>query len=209
MSKLDELEWRFRNINEIEAFLLAIFSISTFGIGKLIYSIIKGYPLYYSLLAVLFTLIAATIAVVPHEFAHRQVARKYGCFSRFTLSFSGFLATSIINLFGLAIVFFSGYTLISCNFFRTNKKLDGITATAGPATNLVISAIFYILASLFLPSLAGILFFYIAMFNSAVAFFNLLPFWVLDGMKIMRWNVKIWAAMIAASLVLMYLTDVL
>jgi hypothetical protein len=47
------------------------------------------------------------------------------------------------------------------------------------------------------------------MFNSAVAFFNLLPFWVLDGMKIMRWNVKIWAAMIAASLVLMYLTGVL
>ncbi|MCY0882538.1 MAG: peptidase M50 [Acidianus infernus] len=209
MSKLDELEWRFRNINEVVAFLLAIFSISTFGIGELIYGIIKGYPLYFSLLIVLFTLIAATIAVIPHELAHRQVARKYGCFSRFSLSFSGFLATSIINLFGLAIVFFSGYTLISCNFFRANKKLDGIIATAGPATNLVISAIFYLLAYLFSQSLVGLLFFYIAMFNSVVAFFNLLPFWVLDGMKIMRWNVKIWAVMIALSLVLMYLTRVL
>ncbi|BDC19456.1 site-2 protease family protein [Acidianus sp. HS-5] len=209
MSKLDELELRFRDINEIESFLLAIFSITTFGIGKLIYSIITGQSLYYSLIAALFTLIAATIAVVPHEFAHRQVARKYGCFSRFTLSFSGFLATSIINLFGIAIVFFSGYTLISCNFFRANKKLDGITAAAGPATNLIVSAIFYVLATLFFPSLAGILFFYIAMFNSAVAFFNLLPFWVLDGAKIMRWDIKIWVLMIAVSLIMMVLTGVL
>lgn len=208
LSKLDELEWRFKNINEILAFLLAIFSISTFGIGELINLTLRGYPLYFSLTLALFILIAATIAVVTHEFAHRQVARKYGCFSRFALSFSGFLATSMINFFGLAIVFFSGYTLISCSFFKMNRRLDGIIAAAGPLTNLVISATFYILTLLFSPSLIGRLFLYIAMFNSAVAFFNLLPFWVLDGMKVMRWDVKVWAVMVAASLVLMFLTGV-
>ena len=125
------------------------------------------------------------------------------------MSFSGFLATTIINLFGLAIVFFSGYTLISCSRFRANMKFNGITAAAGPATNLAVSMIFYILARLFLSSLVGLLFFYIAMFNSAIAFFNLLPFWILDGAKIMRWDIKIWAIMIAVSLLMMFFTGVL
>jgi Peptidase family M50. len=200
LSWLREWEWRFSNLGEIESFLLAIFSIAVKGVSLYLTGEFIGY-------AILAAIIAATIAVVPHELAHRQSARRYGCYSRFTLNFTGFLATTIINLlpvFGL--VFFSGYTLISCRFFSADRRVEGVTAAAGPATNLAIAILFYLGALLASNPLLSFFLFQISAFNSAVAFFNLLPFWVLDGLKIFRWNVGVWIALIAISLVLMFIT---
>ncbi|MEM4746440.1 MAG: M50 family metallopeptidase [Metallosphaera sp.] len=204
MSWIGKWEWRFNNLNETESFLLAIFSIAVKGIS--IYAISRLFGI-----GILAALIAATIAVLPHELAHRQTARRYGCYSRFTLSFTGFLFTTVINLlpfFGL--VFFSGYTLISCRFFASDKRIEGITAAAGPLTNILISAVFYFLVIINLPiinhSIIEIFFLIISGFNAVVAFFNLLPFWILDGLKVLRWNAVVWVFLIASSVILMYLT---
>ncbi|QKQ99755.1 peptidase M50 [Metallosphaera tengchongensis] len=196
MSWLREWEWRFSRLGEVESFALAILSIA-----------VKGITLYHAGLGIAIAVLAATIAIVPHELAHRQTARQYGCYSRFTLNFTGFLFTTIINLlpfFGL--VFFSGYTLISCRFFSADKRIDGITAAAGPITNLVISALFLALAAFTPNFLLSFIFQTIAGFNAVVGFFNLLPFWILDGLKVFRWNVVVWVILIAMSLVMMFLT---
>ena len=71
MSFLDELEWRFRNINEAVSFILAILSL---GIVYIRPSYISSNPVLF----VLIPIATATIAIVPHEIAHRQSARNYG-----------------------------------------------------------------------------------------------------------------------------------
>jgi Zn-dependent protease len=221
---LDELEWRFRNLSEPTSFLLAILSIA-----------VKAIPLYFIISRPLAPFVipavitAAVIAVIPHELAHRQMARRYGCFSRFTVSFTGFLTTTVINIlpvFGLVffsgytllinilpvfgLVFFSGYTLLSCRFFSTNREIEGKSAAVGPATNLAISILTYILATYILAlttsGLASFFLFYISAFNAVVAFFNLLPFWILDGLKVFRWNIGAWIAMIIAAVAMMIFT---
>ncbi|AWR98287.1 peptidase M50 [Acidianus sulfidivorans JP7] len=215
MSLIERLEYKFQNLNEVLAFILAIFSIAILAVNRVIYyGLIKGEPINstFILLYVGFPIIAATVAIVPHELAHRQVARRYGCLSRFTLSFSGFLATTLINLIAFfGLVFFSGYTLISCVFSMHDRKLDGVTAAAGPITNIGISILSYIIATTIPASsisslLIAYLFYYIAEFNAVVAFFNLLPFWVLDGLKVFRWNIAIWGVLIVISLILLFLT---
>jgi len=200
LTKLEEWDWRFRNLNEVESFLLAIFSIA-----------VKAIPLYfllpsYSVLVIPAVILAATIAVIPHELAHRQYARKYGCLSRFTLNFTGFLLTTIINIlpfFGL--FFLSGYTAISCRFFSVNKEIEGKSAAVGPLTNIVISVLSFLLIG-YVPLIVAFFLYEIAAFNAVVAFFNLLPFWILDGLKVFRWNIGIWIVMIAISVILMYFT---
>nr|WP_252896479.1 M50 family metallopeptidase [Metallosphaera hakonensis] len=180
MSWLREWEWRFSRLNEVESFLLAILSIAIKGVSLYIFSRFFG-------IGILAAVVAATIAVVPHELAHRQSARRYGCYSRFTLNFTGFLFTTIINLlpfFGL--VFFSGYTSISCRFFSADKRIEGITAAAGPSTNIAISVLFLLLTIFTGNPLLAFFFQVISGFNAVVAFFNLLPFWILDGLKVFK-----------------------
>ena len=41
---------------------------------------------------------------------------------------------------------------------------------------------------------------YGALINASLGFFNLIPFWVLDGAKVVRWSWKVWLLMFAISL---------
>lgn len=208
MSYINYLEWRFKNLNEGLSFLLAILSLAVAFIG----------PRYFHLggsaiiTGALIPIITATTAIVPHEIAHRQTARNYGCGSRFILSFKGFIVTLLINLlsgitgFG-ALVFVSGYTGIFCRFGLMGKDVEGKTAFAGPATNLSI-AILSLLLFYTLP-ITNIYIGYILLelfaFNSYVAFFNLFPVPPLDGQKVMMWNKGIWIAAFIFALILTFM----
>jgi len=208
LSYIDYLEWRFRNLNEGLSFLLAILSLAVAFIG----------PKYFHLggsaiiTGVLIPIITATIAVVPHEIAHRQAARSYGCDSRFILSFKWFIITLLINLisgltgFG-ALVFVSGFTGIFCRFGLMSKEVEGKTALAGPATNLIIALISLLL--LFTLPIKNIYIVYLLYeafeFNSYVAFFNLIPIPPFDGQKVMRWNIGVWGASIVFALILTFI----
>ena len=202
------MEWRFRNLNEGLSFLLAILSLSVAFIGPNHFHsrgsvIITG---------VFIPIITATIAIVPHEIAHRQTARNYGCNSRFILSFKGFIVTLLINLisgitgFGF-LVFVSGFTGIFCRFGLLSKDIEGKTAFAGPVTNLAI-AIISLLLLFTLPSVniyIAYLLFELFAFNSYVAFFNLIPIPPLDGQKVMKWNVGIWGVALILALILAFI----
>ena len=85
-----------------------------------------------------------------------------------------------------------------------SKRENGIISLAGPAINILFCLIFA--AVLALPA-AGIqlaqLVLLIARFgmqiNAFLAFFNLIPLFILDGAKVMHWNFWIWLAAIAVS----------
>ncbi|WP_338600798.1 site-2 protease family protein [Sulfolobus tengchongensis] len=197
------LEWKYANLNEILAFLLAALSLAVAYIPFASPILILINPLRF----VIIPYAVALLAIIPHEIGHRQAARRYGCFSRFTLSFVGFWTTLILNLIGSFIgilVFFAGYTSISCGF-RFNRDIEGRTALAGPLTNIVLGFIGLIGESIIHYGLALAFFSDLARFNFWVAFFNLLPFWVLDGLKIFRWNMIIWSILIVLAFALVFL----
>ncbi|BBG27085.1 hypothetical protein [Sulfuracidifex tepidarius] len=221
MIKLKELEYHYANINEALAFLLASLSLAVAYIVEApsVFSVVKN-PLY-SIILILIPIVVGVLTIVPHELAHRQMARRFGCGSRFILSFRGFLITLLINLFHFItgfLVFFSGYTGINCYFGGNfDTKIQGKTAAAGPATNIAISVvsivIFYLLIFIEPHNLirTNIGFFFVEQFflelsnfNAYVAFFNLIPFWVLDGLKIIRWDIKVWIALLIPSLILTF-----
>ncbi|WP_052883289.1 site-2 protease family protein [Thermoproteus tenax] len=189
------MEWgaRLYYLGEGAAFLLAILSVAV--------AYLWNYwdPIY----GVLLPTIAVAIAIVPHELAHRQAARSMGCLSRFVLWPTGFLTTLILNgivgfIAGGPILFISGYTAISC--YRYGTSQEGLISLAGPATNIAISALSLIL----LHAVTGWSVFlqYLSRLNAFVAFFNLLPLGVLDGAKIFKWNIAVWAGMLALSVLL-------
>lgn len=79
-----------------------------------------------------------------------------------------------------------------------DKEIAGKTALAGPLTNLFLSIV-SIPFTLYFPSSIA---WYSAAFNAWIAFFNLIPFGMMDGLKVFRWNKLIWAAAFIVSLIL-------
>lgn len=188
------LSHRLYGTGEAVAFLLAILSVAVaflFNFSRPV----EG---------VLLPTLAFAIAIIPHELAHRQTARTRGCLSRFMLYPQGFLATLTVNLAMGALthgplLFLSGYTFISCPGYT--REDEGLISLAGPLTNIAISLIS--LSLLYFVYLNNLLYYYFILIsmklNSFVAFFNLLPLGPLDGAKIFRWNIALWAVAIAAS----------
>ena len=84
-----------------------------------------------------------------------------------------------------------------------------IVMLAGPLSNIILSAIFYIGSHIFLKIIwigwlhyvLGVL----ASLNAFIAFFNLLPFGALDGRKIIAWSPARWATAFAVSIILLIL----
>ncbi len=222
MIKLKEMEYHYANINEALAFLLASLSLAVAYIVEAPFEFSRRESPIYFIIAVLIPIVVGVLTIIPHELAHRQMARRFGCGSRFILSFRGFLITLLINIFHFLtgfFVFFSGYTGINCYFGGNfDAKIQGKTAAAGPATNILISVVstaIYYLLPLIVPSavvqhsigffLVEIFFLELSNFNAYVAFFNLIPFWVLDGLKIIRWDIKVWIALVIPAFILTFI----
>jgi Zn-dependent protease len=78
-----------------------------------------------------------------------------------------------------------------------DKQTMGRSASAGPATNIVLASMFSV-AALASPGFGGALGI-IAWFNAWIAVFNLIPFAIFDGAKVFSWNRKVWALMFVLS----------
>jgi Zn-dependent protease len=79
-----------------------------------------------------------------------------------------------------------------------DREIAGKTALAGPLTNLSLSFVFVAFMLYFPDSLAW----YGAAFNAWIALFNLIPFGIMDGWKVFRWNKMVWALAFVTSLAL-------
>lgn len=140
--------------------------------------------------------LAIATAFVCHEIAHKYMGQKYGYWSEFRMFPQGLLLALFLGVV-IGIVFAApGAVQI---FGNPTKEESGKMAAAGPATNLAISGISTLL---FFSSngYLGYLFFFIAYINAFLAFFNLIPFGPLDGMKIFRWRKEVWILLIIISI---------
>jgi len=138
-----------------------------------------------------------TASFLLHEFAHKATAQKHGLWAEFRLTLIGAVLTLISALSQFLKIISPGAVVIAG---AADKNTIGNVSLAGPATNLALAAAFT--AGALLPSPASGFFAIAAFFNSWIALFNLIPFAVLDGLKIFQWDKRIWAAAFAAALAL-------
>jgi Zn-dependent protease len=82
------------------------------------------------------------------------------------------------------------------------KESAGKTGLAGPLTNIILSTVFTIIAL----TTQSIFLWFIAWINAFMAIFNLIPFSVMDGLKVFGWNKTVWAIAFGASLALTIFT---
>ena len=82
------------------------------------------------------------------------------------------------------------------------EKEVGKTALAGPLTNIAISTICTTVLIVTQNTFYGAIPFFGAWINAIIAVFNLIPFGIMDGLKVFQWNKLVWTAAFIASLVL-------
>jgi Zn-dependent protease len=143
------------------------------------------------ILAVVFT-----TSFLLHEIAHKLTAQHYGAWAEFRLNLFGTLITLISIISPVKIISPGAVTIAG----PMSSETIGKTAIAGPLTNILLATLFTVLAcgpSPLQPVAATG-----ALINAIIALFNLVPFGIMDGLKIFWWNKRIWAAAFVASIVL-------
>lgn len=171
----------------IGAFLVLLVGFS-YGIGS---SLGQNAFLILSSLAIILT-----VSFFTHEIAHKITAQRCGLWSEFRLTTWGMLMT-LFTMFLPFKLISPGAVMVS----GSAKMSDiGKTSIAGPITNIILSAIFLFAATI--PSYYSVIFVIGALINAYIAVFNLIPFGILDGLKIYNWNKMIWLLVFAIAVAL-------
>lgn len=164
--------------------------------------------LYGNILLFLLVTAIVSIAVIPHELAHRWSARRMGCYSRYVLSPFGLVITLISALPFIPLkIIMVGFTLVVPITYDPVflRKLNGIVSYMGPLTNIIIAsaslATYALLGKLgFYSLLLNFFLLYSVYINSWIAIFNLLPIPPLDGSKIIIWKPMLWIVTLLFSI---------
>lgn len=147
------------------------------------------------------SLILVITSFMLHELGHKFTAQKFGAWSEFRMFPVGLVLCFALSFLGFLFaapgaVYIRGYI---------DDKMNGKISAAGPGVNLVICCISLILMLIFSGSNIMLNIFYLlAHLNAFLALFNLIPLGPLDGGKIMKWNMPLWAGMLGASILLLF-----
>lgn len=147
------------------------------------------------------SLILVITSFMLHELGHKFTAQKFGAWSEFRMFPAGLVLCLVMSFIGFLFaapgaVYIRGFI---------DDKMNGKISAAGPAVNLVICFISLILMLIFSGNNILLNIFYLlAHLNAFLALFNLIPLGPLDGGKVMKWNFPLWAGMLAASIILLF-----
>lgn len=157
----------------------------------------RNFQVLYSSVIIPVTFIAVGMGFVLHELAHKFVAIRYGFWAEYRLWIEGLFLALISAALGFV---FAAPGAVYIHGEYISKDQNGKISLAGPATNIILGGLFFLLIYYFssVPILGalGLLGFTV---NSFLALFNLIPFSILDGAKIFRWNPLIWIVVTAVA----------
>ena len=145
---------------------------------------------------------------ILREFGQKFVAMKYGLQAEFKLWPLGLLIAFVTSFFGVVFAFPGE---VKTNSDNISDEMNGKIGIAGPMANMTLSLIFIGIAALVSPFTVHSQFFNLIFLtctvgfsvNSFLATFNLLPIYTLDGIKVLKWNVRIWIVVFAIAAVMM------
>ena len=148
-----------------------------------------GFTIDIVLFYLVLSLVTVGVGFLVHEMAHKYMAIHYGHWAEFVMD--GTMLTVAIALAVLFGVVFAapGATMIFGQ--GLTKRENGIISVVGPVSNLVLFALFAIIAFA-AKSIGNEILFIISLFgmqvNGMIAAFNMLPVGNLDGRKVYAWN---------------------
>ena len=135
-------------------------------------------------------------AFLIHEISHKFAAQRYGYWAEFRTNQIGILLT-IMSLFSPFKIVAPGAVVISGLMYGEDY---GKISLAGPISN-IIQAIIFLALRFVMPQYS--LWWWVAVnaieINTILAIFNLIPFGIFDGEKIIKWDWRIWLATIACA----------
>jgi Zn-dependent protease len=134
-----------------------------------------------------------TVSFFIHEIAHKITAQRRGLWSEFRLTLWGSVLTLIFAFLPIKLIS-PGAVMIAG---AAERKDIGRISIAGPITNIALSIVFF--GTAFLPGPYYSILLFGGFFNAYMASFNLVPFGVLDGLKIFNWNKMVWGLAFATS----------
>ena len=142
------------------------------------------------------------LSFMLHEMGHKFTAQKFGAWSEFRMYPLGLGLCLIMSVFGFLFaapgaVYIRGYI---------TDEMNGKISIAGPAVNIVISAISLILCAIIGHGMSASIFYLLGYMNAFLALFNLLPIPPLDGSKIAKWNPGIYVGALVIAGVLFAIT---
>ena len=142
------------------------------------------------------------LSFMLHEMGHKFTAQKFGAWSEFRMYPLGLGLCLIMSAFGFLFaapgaVYIRGYI---------TDEMNGKISIAGPAVNIVISAISLILCVIIGHGMSATIFYLLGYMNAFLALFNLLPIPPLDGSKIAKWNPGIYVGALVIAGVLFAVT---
>jgi len=154
------------------------------------------------------SLLTVGLGFLVHEMAHKYMAIRYGYWAEFVMD--GTMLTVAIALAALTGFVFAapGATMIYGQGGQglTNRE-NGIISVVGPVSNLVLFALFAVIAFIAhslengILSIIGLVGMSV---NGMLAAFNMLPVGNLDGKKVLAWNPLIFGVVIVLAFAAVY-----
>jgi len=135
------------------------------------------------------------VGFLLHELGHKIVAQRYGCLAEFRSFDSMLLLAVLMSFFGFVFAA-PGAVMIAGH---VSKRKSGWISAAGPIVNLLLAAVFLALTFVHLPPLLAATAFYGFTINSWLALFNMIPFGLFDGKKILGWSRIAYGLIVAAA----------
>lgn len=167
----------------------------------------------YMLSALVFLVIVGT-SFLFHEFGHKFVAQHYGYLSEFRADFGMMFFALFLAAFvaatGFGIVFIAPGAVMIHGALSVRK--NGIVSVAGPSVNLVLALLFSVLALIISPPLGSMwhdIFLLGILLNAWIGIFNMLPFWILDGKKVLAWSKPVYFSVLTGLVFFLLLAPAL
>ena len=153
-----------------------------------------------------FILSAFTVgtAFLFHELGHKFMAQRYNFWAEFRAFDKMLILAIIFSFFGFI---FAAPGAVMIKGYRICKKENGMISLMGPLVNFVMAIVFFFI--LFSPvKFISLIASYGFLINSWIGLFNLIPFGMFDGAKILRWNKVVYGVMVTVGICFLVMQQV-